>query len=272
MSVDRTKHAADFRELHGPGRLLVLPNAWDAASARVVEECGAQAIATSSAAVAWAHGWADGNQLPPRAMLAAVAEMARVVRVPLTSDIEGGYSDDPARVADLVAAVAGEGAVGVNIEDGAGSIDLLCAKIEAAKAGAARARVDVFVNARTDVYLRALVAPERALAETLERVARLRAAGCDGVFVPFLALDGVAAVVEACGPVPLNLLAAPGLPPAAHLRELGVRRLSAGSALASMALATVRRLASGFLGDGRSEPLAEGGVAYGEMNGLLASR
>ena len=167
--------AERFRRLHAPGRVLVLPNAWDAGSARVIESCGAEAIATTSSGVAWALGYPDGDALPPRVLVDAVARIARVLTVPLTVDAEGGYSSDAGAVADTVRALADAGAVGVNLEDGAGSPDLLCAKIAAVK----RAVPHVFVNTRTDVVLRGLVPPERQVAEALDRARRYRDAGCD---------------------------------------------------------------------------------------------
>jgi 2-methylisocitrate lyase-like PEP mutase family enzyme len=159
-----------FRALHGPGRILVLPNAWDAGSARLIESCGATAIATTSSGVAWACGYPDGDVLPTDILVDAVARITRVLTVPLTVDAEGGYSKEPARVAETIAALVDAGAVGVNLEDGAVEPPaLLCAKIAAAKKVAERAGVDLFVNARTDVFLRGLGAPERRVAETLAR-------------------------------------------------------------------------------------------------------
>jgi 2-methylisocitrate lyase-like PEP mutase family enzyme len=261
---------ATFRELHAPGRLLILPNAWDAGSARLIEECGAAAIATTSSGVAWARGYPDGNALPPRVLAAAVAEIARVIRVPLSADVEAGYSDDPRAVAETVAAVIGAGAVGINLEDGAGTPDLLCAKIDAVKAAAAKAGVDLFVNARTDVFLKRLVSPERVVDETIERAKRYRAAGCDGIFVPALAEPAaIRAVVAGVAPLPLNVMAYPGLPAAAGLRELGVRRLSAGAAVASAALGRARSRARAFLTDGVSEALFDESVEYGPTNALF---
>src|SRR5262249_47219627 len=176
--------AERFRKLHAPGSLLVLPNAWDAGSARLLESCGATAIATTSAGLAWSRGYPDGDALPPRLLAQTVAEIARVVSTPITVDLEGGYASAPEQVREVVAMVVDAGAVGINLEDGTGSPDLLCAKIAAAKAAASRAGVDLFVNARTDIYLHRLVPPERAAAETVERGRRYQAAGCDGFFVP----------------------------------------------------------------------------------------
>jgi 2-methylisocitrate lyase-like PEP mutase family enzyme len=136
-SADR---AAEFRALHVPGRCLLLANCWDAASARVIESCGASALATTSAGVAWAHGYPDGDALPASLLAKTVGAIVRVLSVPLSVDVEGGYSTDPAAVADIVAAVIDAGAVGINIEDGTAPPDLLCRKIEAVKRVAARCR------------------------------------------------------------------------------------------------------------------------------------
>ena len=121
----------EFRSLHqGPG-VLLLPNAWDAGSARLIESLGAKAIATTSAGLAWSRGYSDDNILPDEQLVSATREIARVIRVPLTVDMEGGYSEDPRSVAELAARIIDAGAAGINIEDGRGSKEMLCAKIEA---------------------------------------------------------------------------------------------------------------------------------------------
>src|ERR1041384_6073530 len=113
----QSERLSQFRALHGPGRILVLQNAWDAASARMAQELGAEAIATSSAAVAWCHGYADREHMPTATALAATREIVRVVTVPVSVDSEGGYSDDPAKVSAHVLALIEAGAVGINLED-----------------------------------------------------------------------------------------------------------------------------------------------------------
>ena len=139
MSDARVEHAARFRALHaGPG-LLVLPNAWDAGSARVIENAGARAIATSSAAVAWGHGYPDGQALPLDTLLATVRAMVRVVGVPVSADIEAAYAQDGATAATTASRVIDAGAVGINVEDGRDAPDLLCEKIERIKSAAGRA-------------------------------------------------------------------------------------------------------------------------------------
>ncbi len=257
-----------FRDLHDDG-LFILPNAWDAGSARLMESLGARALATTSAAVAWTHGYPDGDALPERLLVATVASIRRVVRIPITVDVEGGYSNEPERVAETVARVIDAGAVGINIEDGAGEPDLLCAKVERIKRTSVRAGVDLFVNVRTDVYLRGLAEPSHRVEETVARAERYRAAGADGIFVPGLVdREEIRTIASTVG-MPLNVMALPGLPNAAELQRLGVRRLSAGAALAQVAFGTIAALASGFLQTGASDPLVEGAMPYPEINALM---
>ena len=169
----------------------------------------------------------------------------------------------------MIAAVLDAGAVGVNLEDGAESPDLLCAKIEAAKTAATRAGVDLFVNARTDVYLRGLVPAERAVAESIERGRRYQAAGCDGLFVPKVADAAAIRAIAAATPLPLNVLVVPGLAPIAELQRLGVRRVSAGSAIAQAAYGVARRAAAQFLDEGRYDAMSDRLADYGETESAL---
>lgn len=271
MHSDR---AGAFRALHAAGELLILANAWDAGSARLIESLGATAIGTTSVGLAWACGYADGDRIPPRRLADAIAEVARVIRVPLTVDAEGGFSDEPAKVADAITMLVDSGAVGINLEDGSGSPDLYCAKVEAAMSAAQAAGVELFVNARTDVYLRRLVPPERAVDEVIARAARYRAAGCSGLFVPGLVeAEAIRTIAAAIDPLPLNVMAMPGLPGAAELRKLGVRRLSAGGAISMAAMALTAQLAGDFLRSGSSEALFVGPSAdYAATNALFEDR
>src|SRR5262249_29591633 len=148
-----------------------------------------------------------------------------------TVDIEGGYAVDAVGAAETVARVIEAGAVGINIEDGSGSPDVLAAKIAVARAAAVQAGVNLYINARTDVYLRALAPQPERVSAGLERAAKYRAAGASGIFVPGLSdPDDIKAVVAGVG-MPVNLMAWPGLADAAELGKLGVRRLSAGSGI-----------------------------------------
>lgn len=245
--------AAAFHALHRD--FLILPNAWDAGSARLLQESGAKAIATSSAAVAWSHGYADGHHLPPALLVRTVEEIARVVSVPITADAEGGYADDPKQVGETISALIGAGAVGINLEDGAAPHDLHLRKIEAARAAGERAGVALFINARTDVYLKRLAPPEGAVAETIRRGLACKAAGASGLFAPGV-IDAaeIEAIVRGVD-LPLNLMARPGLPNAAALKALGVRRLSAATATFNAAMEGLRAAATEFLAQGDAEAL-----------------
>jgi 2-methylisocitrate lyase-like PEP mutase family enzyme len=270
-----TKHpelATAFHRLHDGPDLLLLANAWDAGSARLIESLGARAIATTSAGVAWAHGYPDGDALPVPLVIATAAAVAGAVRVPVTIDIEGGYSDDPDAVGTLAAALIDAGAVGINLEDGAGSPELLCAKLAACRRVASAAGVALFLNARTDVYLRGLVPEADRIAETCARAARYREAGASGLFVPKLLEPRAIAAIARSVALPLNVLAWPGLPGAAELASLGVRRLSAGSAIAEAIWGRAAALATAFLRDGRGEVSADGAMGYRDMNAIVAPR
>lgn len=263
--------AARFHQLHQQG-LLLLANAWDAGSARLIESLGAPAIATTSAAVAWSHGYPDGDLLPIQVLAATAAEITRVIRIPLSVDFEGGYSSDPAVVGENVALLINAGAVGINLEDGNGHPDLLCAKIEHVKRTAARLGVNLFVNARTDAYLRDLVPAERRLEESLVRAARYRAAGADGIFVPGVTDPATITTLVSAVKLPLNVLARPTLPPSSELAALGVRRLSVGSNLTQSLYGRASALAGEFLHTGNFGPMAAGAMPYGDINTLMGPR
>lgn len=271
MTSISANSAAHFHRLHQEG-LLILTNAWDAGSARLIESLGAPAIATTSAAVAWSHGYPDGDVLPMSVLATAVAEITRVIRVPLSVDFEGGYSSDPAKVGENVALIIGAGAVGINLEDGNASPDLLCAKIEHVKRTSARLGVNLFVNARTDVYLRGLVAPERQIEETLARAANYRGAGADGIFVPGVVDGSAIETIVAAVKSPLNVLARPALPAAPALAALGVRRLSAGSGIAQALFGKASSLVTDFLRNGDSSSLSNGAMTYADINALMSAR
>ena len=241
-----------FEALHAGPDVLVLPNAWDGGSARVTEIAGAKAIATSSAAVAWAHGYPDGEALPLDILLNTVREIARVVSVPITADIEAGYTQDDSSCAENVGYVVDAGASGINIEDGTDSPDLLCDKIANIKQEYGS---DIWLNARTDVYLHNLAEGEAAYEETVKRAKRYLEAGADSIFIPMAAGDDLLARFVGAIAAPINVLAWPGVSPAAKLKEIGIRRLSAGSGIARTSLDHIYGLTRAFLAEGRSEPL-----------------
>lgn len=264
----KPEQAATFHKLHED--LLILPNAWDAASARIVQDAGAKAIATSSAAVAWAQGYADGHHFPVENLVAVVEATARAVTIPITCDAEGGYSDDPKQAAENVAKIIDAGAVGINLEDGKQPHELHLKKIEAIRAAAEKKGVNLYINARTDVFLKALVPPEQAVEETLRRAAAIERAGGSGLFVPGIAEAAQISAVVGGTKLPLNIMARPGAPAATQLRELGVRRLSAATGLFNAAMAAAREAAEDFLRDADSEVLWQRRGSPPDYNKLFA--
>jgi 2-methylisocitrate lyase-like PEP mutase family enzyme len=269
---DREAQAEAFHALHAEGQFLILANAWDAGSARLIESLGASAIATTSSGVSWARGHADGHALPIPTLLATIADIARVIDVPLTTDIEGGFSDDPAAVGRLVSEVIAAGAVGLNLEDGSGDPARFAAKIAAAREAGTASGVRVFVNARTDVFLRGLAPEGERVAEVLRRAALYKAAGADGLFVPGAKRDEDIRAIAAGAGLPLNIMAQPGVPPAARLRAAGARRLSAGGAIAQSVLTEAAELARNFLAEGDSDAVTRRAMPYADLNRLNAPR
>lgn len=236
--------ADELRALHRPGDPLVLANAWDAASARIVAEAGFPAVATSSAAVAEVHGAPDADVLDPELAFGAVREIAAAVSVPVTADMEAGYRLDPDEFARRLLAA---GAVGCNLEDSDhhGGGVLVPAEAHAERL-AAVAAAGVVVNARIDAYVRRVDDP---LAETLRRGRLYREAGADCVYPIFLAdLAQIRELVAELGNV--NVLLRPGGPSVAELAEAGVARISVGSGLFRLAQERVREVAEALLRTG----------------------
>lgn len=275
-TTGQRERAARFAALHEPGgEVLVLANAWDVASARLVEDAGATAVATTSAGVAWSLGEPDGDRLARDPAMALVARVVAAVEVPVTADLESGFADDDAALAVTVRAVVEAGAVGVNVEDAAGA-GLRPAAEQAARLAVIRrtadaAGVGLFVNARIDTYLRGVGEPGDArLAETVRRAEAYLAAGANGIFVPGVVDPDTVRRLVAEIDAPLNLLVGPGAPPVGELAALGVRRISVGSGIASAAYALTRRAAVELLTAGTYTAL-EGGIAHAEMNAVLGA-
>ena len=261
--MSQSTKIAEFRRLHG-SRPLVLPNAWDAASARLMEQAGAKAIATTSAGISWSHGCLDGQKLTRDEMLAAIGRIVRRVDAPVSSDIEGGYGDgSPEDVAETVRRVAELGVCGINLEDspGSGGKQLLEPGQQAERIATAReAGGDIVINARVDVFMFEVGAPESRLEETCRRAAVYRAAGADCIFVPgVIDRETIAALVSGVGG-PLNIMAMPGAPSTAELGQLGVARVSVGPTLTQAAFATVSRVTHELLEQG----------TYGKLEDMLS--
>ncbi|WP_406201729.1 isocitrate lyase/phosphoenolpyruvate mutase family protein [Kitasatospora sp. NBC_01560] len=249
---------------HRPGAPLLLPNAWDHASAAALAEQGFAAIGTTSLGVAAAAGLPDGTAATRRETVRLARRLARG-RFLLSVDVEAGFSEDPSEVADLAVELAEIGVAGINLEDGRADDTLAPVAGHAAKVTAVKAAAPgLFVNARTDTYWLGLADPGP---ETARRLAAYQDAGADGVFVPGLAEPAAIEVLAGRCAVPLNVLYSPAGPPPARLAELGVSRISLGSLLYRAALAAAVQTAVAVR-DGRPGPVAGAVPGYAAVAGL----
>lgn len=214
-----------FRALHQTSSPLFLPTAWDAASAVLAAQTGAKAVGTSSAALAWSLGFADGGHLPSDVLCEAITRIVARLHVPLSVDIEDGYISDAEKVAVLVKRLHALGVVGINIEDGEQSPSVLAEKITAIKQACGE---QIFINARTDVFLRGLASGEAAIQETARRAAVYTEAGADGLFVPGVEDVATIAIVVANSSLPVNVMSAANPENMQTLTQAGVSRISFG--------------------------------------------
>lgn len=267
--------AESLRALHVPGRPILLPNAWDAATARIVEHAGFPAVATTSAGIAFSAGYPDGEEIPVGRMLEAVAGICDAVSVPVTADLERGYGAGADDLGRLTGTLLDAGAVGLNLEDAGrepGKLvesSLHVEKIRAVRDAGARRGVPVVVNARTDVYLERWGAEGDRFEEAARRGEAYRDAGADCVFIPGITDEAViGALVQRLG-CPINVLAGAGSPSVENLARLGVARISLGSGPMRAAMSLVLRLAEELRTSGTYSTL-EGIVTHGAMNDLMA--
>ena len=264
-----------FRRLHSGKPILLLPNVWDVASARIVEAAGFPALATSSAGVAFALGYPDGERISREEMAAAVARIVAHVAVPVTADMEAGYGRRPEDAAATVRAAIEAGAVGMNFEDSPGERGeplrdeaLQVERVRAAREAADASGVPFVLNARTDVYLENVGAQDTRLAHAVRRLSAYRAAGADCLFAPGVTDAATIATLVKELRGPLNILGTVATPPVPELERLGVARVSLGSGPMRAGLTVLRRLAEELRSTGTFGGLA-GVIPHAEINKLL---
>ncbi len=267
--------AEKLRALHRAGRPLVLVNAWDAATARLFEKAGSAAIATTSAGIAFACGYPDGEKIPRDRMLEAVSRICAAVSVPVTADMEAGYGDSPEDLHRAALGVVEAGAVGLNLEDGCPGprgpfvdLSLQLEKIGAVRAAARRGGVPLVLNARTDAYLLRIGSTDAMFEEAIRRGEAYRDAGADCVFVPGLTDGTIIGDLVRTLACPINVLAVAGSPSIAELASLGVARVSLGSGPIRAAMSLMQRLAEEVLMRGTYSAL-EGIITHASMNELM---
>jgi 2-methylisocitrate lyase-like PEP mutase family enzyme len=265
-----------FLKLHQGPNILVLPNAWDVASARIFEEAGFSAIGTSSAGVAFSLGYPDGQQISREETLDAVRRIAKAANVPVTADVEAGFGSTPEEVAETARAAIDAGAVGMNLEDGAEERpdfladlnkqkEIISAVLEAAK----RAGVPFVLNARTDIFLYGIGPAETRLRRTMERLNAYRAAGAQSLFAPGVKDRETIAQLARGVDAPLNILATVGTPPVAELQQIGIARVSVGSGPMRATLGFLARMARELHEDGVFKMMTAGALPYADANRLM---
>jgi 2-methylisocitrate lyase-like PEP mutase family enzyme len=274
----QARKAEILRKLHGGGKILVLPNAWDVASARVLEELGYPALATTSAGVAFALGYPDGQRISREEMLDVVARIAHSVKVPVTADMESGYGKTPKEIEETAKAIVEAGAVGLNFEDVTGDtedthveISLQVEKIRALRQTSVSLSVPLVINARTDVYLMPIGPEATRFERTMERLRAYRTAGADCLFVPGVSDRSIIEKLVKEVAAPLNILLTPQCPSIPELEKMGVARVSAGSSVMRATLGLVRRIGKELMEKGTYAALTEGAIPWSELNSLMAN-
>ncbi len=248
MTTNQTERANLLKSLHTRGEPLILFNVWDAGSARTVQEIGAKAIATGSWSVAAAQGYADGQELPLDLALANLERIVASVDLPVTMDLEGGYGDSANELQESVTRVIKAGAVGINFEDqivggtGLYSMEGQRARIEAIRGAAEHAPIALFINARTDIFLKADPAShsEEHLEEAIRRATAYAEAGASGFFAPGLRNPKYIERLCKASPLPVNILVMPDVPSSKQLAALGVARISYGAGPYRLVMETLK--------------------------------
>jgi 2-methylisocitrate lyase-like PEP mutase family enzyme len=277
MHTQLISKAQAFTAMHHGSSPLVLLNAWDAASAAVFARAGAAAMGTTSAGVAWSAGFPDGERMQFADLLRTVANVCRVLQVPVTVDIERGFGADAAEVARNVAAVIEAGGIGINIEDGIDPATnalhpaaIITERIVAIRSVADTHGVPLFINARTDAYLLAAREPQLRFEEAAERLAQYARAGADGAFAPGLTDTSEIARLAARLPVPLNVYAGhPGVPSIADLAAAGARRISVGCGPLQGLLGQAEAMAHEILERGVFDAMLRGALPSTSVNALF---
>lgn len=275
----QAQKAEQFRKLHHGPRLLLLPNAWDVVSARILEECGHPAVATTSAGVAFSLGYPDGQRISRDEMLEVAGRIARAVDLPVTADLEAGYGTTVEDMVETVKAAIAARVIGMNLEDVTGDeesslveLPLQLEKIRAICETARSFGVPFVLNARTDIYLMPIGPEATRFERTVERLRAYRDAGASCLFAPGVYdRETILKLVEAVE-APVNILAHPACPPIAELEKMGVARVSAGSGVMRATLGLVRRIGKEMVESRSCGTMFAGSIPHSELNRMMTRR
>lgn len=273
LTTEQHLKTKNFLAMHSASNILVLPNAWDAASARIFEQAGFKAIGTTSAGIAASLGYHEPEKISRDEMIQAIKRIIDTVKLPVSADMEAGYAPTPEGVAETIQMIIKAGAVGVNLEDTPGvgdcpiqQVESQAERIKAARDAAKSANMPLVINARTDLYLFNIGDPNTRFEQVVQRANIYLNAGADCIFIPGVGSSQIITnlVKEINGPI--NILANPGVPSIHELQQLGVSRVSLGSGPMRATLGLVRRLAEELLTTGTYKTFTTDTIPYAEVN------
>src|SRR3984885_1546071 len=278
MTISQKQKADKLRALHNGPDILLFANAWDVASARILERLEFPAIATTSAGIANTLGYADSQQITSVEMLRVVSHIAHAVNIPVTADMEAGYATSAVQMHQVALQLIEAGAVGLNLEDGeddearVSETQAHVEKIQAVKEAGMQSGIPLVINARTDAYWATASPSPNRFAECVSRANLYRQAGADCIFVPGMKkIDEIKKFLQE-SPGPMNVLGGPGGPTIDELKAAGVRRVSLGSGPSRAALGLLREIATELKSKGTYETLARYMLPASEVNAMFSAR
>ncbi|KAA9040534.1 isocitrate lyase/phosphoenolpyruvate mutase family protein [Ginsengibacter hankyongi] len=263
--------------IHHNGKLLVLPNIWDPLGAILLESLGYAAVATASASIAFSNGYPDGEKIPFKELLHILRKIVNSVTIPVTADIESGYATNSAGLQENIKMLLDAGIAGINFEDTNKedktiiSIEAQCKKLSLIRNTASGMGVSLFINARTDVYLKANdLSDQEKLAETILRGKAYKDAGADGFYPIFLKEEtAMKSIVKEVG-LPVNILILPGIPRFEELQDLGIARVSLGPGFLKIAINAMKNIAEKLLRNEGMQEVTDNPVTSAYLNTLIS--
>lgn len=262
-----------FHDLHKARDILVLPNAWDCASARVFEQAGFPAIGTTSAGIAVSLGFTEPEKISLDEMLKVIERIVKAVSIPVTADIEAGYASTANGVAETIKRVIATGAVGVNLEDTPGvngadiqTLEIQIERINAARHAAHELNFPLLINARTDLFLFKIGDEQSRFDQVVMRANAYLKAGADCIFIPGVGDPVIIETLVRAVHGPINILANPNVPSIPGLQRLGVARVSLGSGPMRATMALIRNMATELLQNGTYTTFTDQTIPYAEVN------